>query len=253
MMPTSIENEVSGIVERIDPSTVPPGILSIHEARYRFAVPYCKGQMVADIACGAGYGSRILADAAARVIGLDASSDAVGFASERYRAPNLQFEVGDALNMRFSAESFDVIVSFETIEHLSDIDRFVKEVVRTLREGGTFIVSTPIVPKTNPRPENPHHTIEFSVDDFRALLLKSFDGLEMFGQSRVQTQSHRLLQSLDVFGIRHRIPGLLRRRASRALGTVPFEDMSVSNQRIVKDDFSRAHDMVAVCSRPRRA
>ena len=248
-----LENETAGIVERINPLSVPPGILSVHIVRYEFAAAYCAGMTTLDIACGAGYGSSYLSERAAFIVGGDADRGAIGFAHTNYSAPNLRFEVMDALRMPFRDGAFERIVSFETIEHLTGIETFLAEVVRVLGHGGMFIVSTPLVPVTNHRPMNPHHTIEFSLADFRALLDRFFGSVEVYGQSRVQTNAHRWLQRLDFLGIRHAIPSSLRKSASHALGTVPYEEMGTGSQRIRLNDFERAHDMVAVCSAPRRA
>ena len=242
-----IENSRQGIVERIDPRSVPPGILAVHAARYHFAARYCAGRAVADVACGAGYGAAILARSAASVLGADADAGAVEFARGHYSAPNLSFGVMDALDLRMTDGSVDVFVSFETIEHLSDIDRFLSGVTRVLAPGGVFIVSTPLVARTNSSPRNPHHTIEFSLQDFDALLGEHFGDVELFGQSRVQSTAHRVLQRLDVLGIRHIVPAFLRKSATRALATVPYEDMALDNQQIVLGDFDHAHDVVAVC------
>ena len=243
-----LENSERGIVERIDPRNVPQGILSVHAVRYHFAAPYCAGRVVADIACGAGYGSAILAKSATSVIGVDADRVAVDFAREHYAAPNLTFDVMDALNLGITDGSVDVLVSFETIEHLTDIERFLREVTRVLAPGGVFIVSTPLVAATNLRPENPHHAIEFSLPDFESLLRRHFAGVELYGQSRVQTNAHRVLQRLDVLGLRHIVPAFLRRGATKALATVPYEDMGLESQQIVRAEFRRAHDIVAVCT-----
>ena len=248
----TLENTEAGIVERIDPFAVPAGIMSIHKVRYEFAVPHCAGKRTLDIACGAGYGAAELAEAARLVVGGDADRQAIEFASDHYQRDNLVFQRMDALSMPFNDESFECVVSFETIEHLPDRDAFLSEVSRILTRDGVFIVSTPLVPVTNLRPMNPHHTIEYSLADFEALLGKYFDQIELYGQSRVQSGAHRILQKLDVLGIRHRIPSFLRKGTTRALATVPFEEMSTSNQQIIRGEFERAHDMVAVCRSARR-
>lgn len=242
-----IENSKQGIVERIDPLTVPRGILSVHAVRYHFAVQHCAGRVVADVACGAGYGSAILAGAAASVVGVDADEGAVEFARRHYAAPNVTFHVMDALNLALSDASIEVVVSFETIEHLTDVERFLNEVTRVLRPGGSFIVSTPRVERTNTHPANPHHTIEFALDDFDRLLRGHFSDVDLYGQSRVQSDAHRALQRLDVLGLRHILPGFLRRGGTKALATVPHEDMGLEDQQILRGDFRSAHDIVAVC------
>ena len=246
---SALENEEAGIVERINPLAVPAGIMSIHIVRYEFAAPFCAGLSTLDVACGAGYGSSYLAERASFVVGGDADQGAIEFARSNYSAPNLRFDMMNALEMPFRDASFDRVVSFETIEHLSDIERFLREVTRVLARDGLFIVSTPLVPVTDLRPRNPHHTIEYSATDFRVLLGRFFTSVELYGQSRVQTDAHRWLQRLDVLGIRHAVPSFLRKRATRALGTVPYEDMGTGSQRIKLNDLDGAHDMIAVCTR----
>jgi SAM-dependent methyltransferase len=238
----------NGQVERINPKGVPQGILSLHKVRYEFAKQYCGGKAVLDMACGAGYGAALLAEVAESVVGADINEKTVNYARCSYRRDNLAYRVEDAQGLSFESASFDTVVSFETIEHLSDIPRYLNEVQRVLRPGGIYIVSTPKAPRTTTRPKNPHHTVEFSAGDFRALLRKYFHVVELHGQVRVQGRVHYWLQKLDVVGLRHYIPTELRRTIDRTLGTVPFEDMRLSDQKIVREDLKRAHDMIAVCT-----
>ncbi len=237
-----------GQVQRIDPIAVPQGILSVHQVRYEFAKKYCAGKAVLDVASGAGYGSALLAEVAESVVGADLDQEAVNFARCSYRRSNLVYRVEDAQALSFESAFFDTVVSFETIEHLSDIPRYLNEVRRVLKPGGIYVVSTPKVRRTTKKPKNPHHTVEFSNEDFRALLRKYFHVVELHGQVRVQGRVHYWLQKLDVVGLRHYIPSELRRTIDRTLGTVPFEDMRLSDQKIVREDLKRAHDMIAVCT-----
>lgn len=236
-------------VERIDPLGVPKGILSVHQIRYEFAKQFCSGKIVLDIACGVGYGSEMLAHVAQYVIGCDLSKDAIDFARANYQRSNLTCLVEDARTLSFRDGVFDTVVSFETIEHLTDIPQYLKEVCRVLKPGGTYVVSTPKVRRTTRTPKNPHHTVEFSEEDFRILLEKYFPAVELYGQVRAQGHFHYWLQKLDVFGFRHYLPNGLRWAVDRKLGTTPFEEMDLSDQRIVKSDLRRAHDMIAVCIR----
>ena len=140
-----------------------------------------------------------------------------------------------------------MIVSFETIVHLSGIPQYLREVRRLLSPLGTYIVSTPKVGRTNRRPSNPHHTVEFSVSDFRELLEKHFTSVELYGQVRMQSFVHRWVQNLDLFSLRRFLPSAARRDLSRAVGTTSFENMTLSDQRIVKGQLRHAHYIVAVC------
>ena len=90
-----------------------------HWHRYVFARQLAKGQRVLDAACGEGYGSALLADVAASVLGADISEQAIAHARERYGdRPNLRFQRADATQLDASPNSFDLIVSFETLEHV---------------------------------------------------------------------------------------------------------------------------------------
>lgn len=244
-----LEHALDGHSERIDPEGVPVGILSVHRVRYDFAAPLCADRTVLDVACGAGYGSDIVGHCARTVTGVDIEPLAVDYARRRYGGAKVRFVAGDAAMLAFADASFEAVVCFETIEHVPDGERFLREVCRVLAPGGTFVVSTPRVLRTNLRPANPHHVIEYAVEDFRALLCRYFTGVEVYGQVRVQSGMHFWLQKLDVLGLRHRVPARLRRAVDRGLGTVPFEDMASSDQRIVTGSLSRASVVIAICRR----
>lgn len=235
-----------GQVERIDPNSVPKGILSIHQVRYEFAKSFCVDKMVLDLACGAGYGTSLLSSVASRVVGVDIDHLAIDFAKEHYAKSNVEFQLANALSLPFPEASFDTIVSFETIEHLPDIPAYLREVSRVLRPNGIYIVSTPKVRRTTMRPRNPHHAIEYCDKDFLLLLRQYFPQVELYGQSRVQSQLHIWLQRLDFFHLRRWIPKSVRYGVVQAAGSVPYEEMSLSDQKIDKN-MTHAHDMIAVC------
>jgi cyclopropane fatty-acyl-phospholipid synthase-like methyltransferase len=88
-----------------------------HVHRYALAKKLAAGKIVLDIASGEGYGSRMLAGVAARVIGVDISDDAIAHARQTYRAPNLEFRTGSCAAIPLEDRSVDLVVSFETIEH----------------------------------------------------------------------------------------------------------------------------------------
>src|SRR5262245_49397180 len=112
-----------GHPERIDPDTTEPGILALHLKRYDFALPYCADVDVLDAGCGAGYGSAHLARAARSVAGMDASAEVIAHARRRYGLPSVVFRVGDVEALADADGSFDVVCSFETIEHVDDPER----------------------------------------------------------------------------------------------------------------------------------
>lgn len=236
--------------ERIVPDETSPGPLAIHEKRYRFALQYCAAKRVLDAACGVGYGSALLAERAAEVVGVDLSEEAIAYARSRYAQPNVEFRVEDLQALSLDDRSFDVVCSFETLEHLPDRDAFLGHVARVLRDEGVLVLSTPRVDETTESPDNPHHFVEYSRRDFEELLRRSFERVELFGQHRAQTRRHRALQRLDVLGLRKRLDFL--RPASRLLGTAPMAEVSLDDVLIDRADIDRATELVAVCRGPRR-
>ena len=237
--------------ERIVPDEVPAGILALHLKRYEFARVWSADAEVLDAGCGAGYGSALLAQTAERVVGVDWSPDALAYARAHYGAPNLEFVQADVLALPFRDASFDVVCAFETIEHTDDEQALLREVARVLRPSGAFIVSTPRADRTTREPKNPFHRVEWSVVDFERLLEEHFDRVDLYGQRRLQTRRHRLLQRLDIVGLRRRLkPG---RTTTRILGTAPTAEVGVDGIVIERERLERASELVAVCTRPRRA
>ena len=142
--------------------------LELHIARYRFAAEHARPGRLLDIACGAGYGSRLLADSCSdlsAVLGVDISPEAVEYATHRYGNERLRFLVAEA--MEFSdPKGFDSIVSLETMEHLVDPHAFYARLVGMLRPGGVLVASVPTTPSVD---LNPHHRHDFSAGAFRRL------------------------------------------------------------------------------------
>ena len=117
-----------------------------HWRRYEFAFgQIAEGASVADLACGTGYGSALLARKASRVVGVDLDASVIAAVERRYRRlPNVTFNAGDLRAIDFEAE-FDMVVSFETLEHFDepDLEDLLGRFARALRPGGRLIFSTP--------------------------------------------------------------------------------------------------------------
>jgi SAM-dependent methyltransferase len=161
-----------------------------HISRYLMAAPFCPQCDVLDVACGAGYGTYHLATHGARsVLGVDRSLDAVAFAQAQYGNRGLVFAVGDAEALPVPTSSLDVVVSFETIEHVPNPEAALAEISRVLRATGTLIISSPNRDVYRPggaEERNPFHVREFTVTEFRALLERHFAQVRMFAQRSMQ-------------------------------------------------------------------
>ena len=231
--------------ERIVPDETEPGIVAIHLKRYEFARQFCDGRDVLDAGCGVGYGSAFLAETARRVVGVDVDAEAIAYARERYGAANVEFVQADVEALPFDGASFDVACAFEAIEHVPEPQRLVSELRRVIRAGGVCVLSTPRVERTSTGSANPFHTVELAPADLERLLRAQFEDVELYGQRRLQTRRHRLLQRLDPLALRGRLAFL--RPASRLLGTPPMAQVGLDGVEITPRSLDGATEVVAVC------
>ena len=154
-----------------------------HYHRYAFALELVHGKTVLDIASGEGFGAALLAQRAQIVFGVDVSVEAVTHATRRYRhIPNLQFTEGSCGKIPCGDASMDVVVSFETIEHISGQEAFLAEVRRVLKPDGILIISSPNKAVYSPGQKNEFHVRELHRREFEDLMRKTFPSVEIFGQ-----------------------------------------------------------------------
>jgi SAM-dependent methyltransferase len=176
--------------ERLIPGQVSDDLLNEHMARYVFAARLAGAKRVLDAGCGAGYGSAELAHVAASVIGADIAADAIAFARENYRLPNLHFERASCEAFPHPDGNFDLVVAFEVIEHLESWREFLLEVRRVLSPHGEFVVSTPnksyYTESRGREGPNPFHVHEFEFEEFRSELLAVFPEVVLFLENHVE-------------------------------------------------------------------
>jgi 2-polyprenyl-3-methyl-5-hydroxy-6-metoxy-1,4-benzoquinol methylase len=96
---------------------------------------------VLEIGCGAGQLTHWLSENGIDVMGVDMSPNLIEYAM-RGRS-SAQFAVMDAQSLAFASQSFDVVLSFDVLEHLPDVSSHLHEVRRVLREGGSYLLQTP--------------------------------------------------------------------------------------------------------------
>lgn len=159
-----------------------------HQSRYLFAAARADGRRVLDLACGTGYGSAILARHGAReVTGIDLSESALEEGRRLFAHPRVHFLQGDAFDPPVSG-LFDLVVSFETIEHVPAPERLLDVLAGLVTPSGTLICSTPNRAVSNPGttkldpPQNPHHLVELDRREFIGELRARFDDVRVYGQ-----------------------------------------------------------------------
>ncbi|TDR20815.1 class I SAM-dependent methyltransferase [Marinicella litoralis] len=155
-----------------------------HYHRYTMALNWTKGLDVLDAACGEGYGSHLLASNAKSVTGVDISDSAINHAQKTYTADNLTYIKSNVLNMGFKDGSFDVVVSFETLEHLAEHKELIQEFKRVLKPDGVLIISTPDKKEYSDKTgfDNEFHVKELYREDFANLVEPEFNHCQWFGQ-----------------------------------------------------------------------
>jgi 2-polyprenyl-3-methyl-5-hydroxy-6-metoxy-1,4-benzoquinol methylase len=152
-----------------------------HLVRYELAAQLAAAKNILDIACGSGYGSKILAEAGAqKVTAVDIDAEALEAAKINFGSANLEYKAEDAENIAEADKTFDLITSFETIEHLKNAEKYLSEIARVLKPEGVFLVSTPNIEVFGQK--NPFHLREFTKSEFEQILKKNFKNIFILEQ-----------------------------------------------------------------------
>ena len=174
-----------------------------HKQRYLSILRLVEGRTVLDIASGEGYGTSILATKAIKVFGVDINPELVEHAARKYDRENIRFLNGSADQIPLESNSVDIIVSFETLEHVDAPTQknFLTEVRRVLRTNGVFIVSTPDKKNYTDRfnHHNSFHVHELYESEFEELLKAHFGHVRIYNQglevsSMILDKEHYLSQ-----------------------------------------------------------
>ncbi|WP_163539309.1 class I SAM-dependent methyltransferase [Gracilibacillus sp. YIM 98692] len=146
-------------------------LLIEHLARYHFSVPHVHGRVL-DFATGAGYGTHIIAKKCKRkmeeIIGVDIDPEVIEYAKKQYYHPLSSYQLEDVTDHALPEKlgQFDVILSFETIEHIENEEQFLKNVYDLLKPGGTLLLSTPFGQGRGIPSGSPFHVHQVTVEEF---------------------------------------------------------------------------------------
>jgi SAM-dependent methyltransferase len=211
-----------------------------HLAVYEWITGRCEGLRVADLACGEGYGSALLATRAAAVVGVDANPEAYEHARLRYRRPNLRFERG--LVERF-AEPVDAIAFLQTIEH---VERPAELLRRFADAAPVSYVSTPnrltLAAAGAEKSDNPWHLREYTIEEYAELLEPCFSRVEIRGLFHARKlRVHEVAIRLGWDRV-HPALRLTKPFYDRFVPAITSRDFALRT-----DGLERALDFVAVC------
>lgn len=152
-----------------------------HITRYSIVADLVKDKIVLDIASGSGYGTNKLAKHAKKIYGVDINKDAIKYSKNNYQTKNTEFIQGSATKIPLKDKTVDIVISFETIEHIEDYSKFMQEIKRVLKDDGILVLSTP---NDIEFPENNHfHVHEFKYNELQKLVKKYFVNIENYYQA----------------------------------------------------------------------
>jgi SAM-dependent methyltransferase len=238
-----------------------------HRAAYEVALQHAESRRVIDVGSGSGHGTVLLGNGFPNAVGIDRV-----LPDRTNRRDGVQFMLGDLRALPLARASFDLVVSFQVIEHLEDPTFYVDALAGLLRPDGLAIVTTPNILTSDG--VNPYHVHEYRADELARCLGRRFDEVEMHGicpsdrARRVfEDRSRRIrrIMRLDPLNLRDRLPralvewlfarfALLVRRSNTAA-----DDSAGDDTAAVMDwhDFpvgpaaDDCLDLLSLCRRPR--
>lgn len=173
--------------ERVVPDKMAINIKTFtqHLTRYTWALNWCAGARVLDVACGTGYGMELMSSIAREVNGMDIDQESLDYAKATY---NFHGKGGFSKKVNLEKEDFsevigigrfNTITSFETIEHLANPDFFLENVKKALDDDGWFVFSIPNMSRT------PYHKVLYDLEQTKQLIAKHFSKVKWYGQNNV--------------------------------------------------------------------
>lgn len=236
--------EIDNTGERILLEKETPLMIARHLCAYKYAKDFVGGKDVLDIGCGEGYGSDFLAGFAKSVLGIDYNAAVIDYARDKYRRFGLGFSVLDIKNLSTLNRKFDVICSFQNIEHIQDTAKLLKDIVALLKDNGVFICSTCNIKDASPNslvPFNKFHVKEYLIGEFKELLERNFNKVKILGLRRsIILRFNRRLKKMGLFNF---LP------AGRDPVKRYFAKANCSYFFWAKKDLANCLDFIAVCEK----
>ena len=229
----------------IIPEETDARFLSQHLSAYTFTRQFCRGKRVLEVGFGDGFGSNYLAEVAEDVTGIDLAPGNIPRASAKYPRPNLRFLQMEGEQLSFPDDSFDVIGSFQVIEHIPEpqLPAFLTGIRRVLKPDGVCCLST-LNLEHNMKPGRPYeklrfHEKEFTATELQSLLTRFFHSVELYGL--YMTPRHAVYQRLKRWGLMNWGPARINPVARF------YDSMTVDAFQTNRGASRSALDLIAVC------
>ena len=206
---------------------------------YYLAKEYIKGDVL-EIGCGEGRGLSLLANDAASYTAIDKIQEVIDKLSKEY--PKVKFiqtnipPLGDLAD-----NSFDVVISFQVIEHIKKDKEYLKEIHRVLKPGGKAIITTPNIKMTLSR--NPWHIREYTADQLTKLAKEVFEKVEMKGVAgnekvmeyyEMNKKSVHKITRFDIFNLQYHLPASMLKIPYDLLNRMNRNKLQTTDDTLVK-------------------
>jgi ubiquinone/menaquinone biosynthesis C-methylase UbiE len=237
-----LQAEEHPLIEDEPPATPAEHCLRLmHLRAYDEAVAHAAGRDVLDVGCNTGYGTLRFAPVAGRVVGVDVSPRAIEAAERRAPDGRPEFVLTSGFELPFPDASFDLVTSFQVLEHVPDPIAYLEEIRRVVRPGGTIILATPnAATRLDPgmAPWNRFHVHEYVATELRELLERVFPVVHVRGMFGTPTLYETEIRRVDA--ARQRI----RRKAEAETRSAAARDAAAAR------DVAAAPDPAPTVARP---
>ncbi|MBH41218.1 MAG: hypothetical protein CL685_00710 [Candidatus Magasanikbacteria bacterium] len=211
--------EYHWVLERASWDSAAQHILFLKQRKaYEYAATFVSGKKVLDYGVGSGFGTLLLSEHASHVCGVDVFPKTIAYCKKFHQKENTKFiRIPDSYTTPFPDNHFDVVTSFQVIEHIPNVGDYLRELARVLKPGGTIIITTPnrgyrLLPFQ--KPWNEEHVREYHGPQLQKEVEEVFSSVDVraiSGVKEVVSIEHaRVKQSPVAVYLRNPIKRLMR-------------------------------------------
>lgn len=207
---------------------------------YYLAEEHVFGDLL-EIGCGEGRGIELLKDKCTSYTAIDKIQAVIDDLSAKYADIKFIQDNIPPFN-KVEDNAYDVIISFQVIEHIKKDRQFLEEIKRVLKSGGKALLTTPNIKLSLTR--NPWHIREYTAEQLTQLASEIFDNVSMkgiTGNEKVMEyheknrKSVRKITRFDILNLQYNLPAPLLRIPYDILNRLNRNKLKESNDSLVNE------------------